>query len=201
MKKIGHEEAVKLAEALRNSFSSRVSDAMPVSLGDVKNVTDYMGHNDMGTTNLLLKIIFALLDRRKADCSNNAHASTSASPGSVNNPPYHSQNTSCSEDIYIVKDIEVTHPSHYNQHERECIVEMYTLFGLKKFITFCHMNAWKYRYRAGSKANNTADKDNAKADRYIEYAARARDMDYWNIPPHRLTDDEYWKSDTVRGTY
>ena len=177
MKKIGHDEAVKLAEALRNSFSSRVSDAMVVSLGDVKNVTDHMGYNDMGTTNLLLKIIFALLDSKKADNTNITVGNTSASTDSVN------------------------HPSHYNQHERECIVEMYTLFGLKKFITFCKMNAWKYRYRAGSKANNTADKDNAKADRYIEYAARARDMDYWNIPPHRLTDDEYWKSDTVRGTY
>ena len=170
MKKIGHEEAVKLAEALRNGFSSRVSDAMPVSLGDVKNVTGYMGYNDMGTTNLLLKIIFSLLDNKKTD-------NISASSDSVN------------------------HPSHYNQHERECIVEMYTLFGLKKFITFCKMNAWKYRYRAGSKANNTADKDNDKADRYIEYAARAKEINDWSLTPSRLTDDEYWKADTVRGTY
>ena len=176
MKKIGHEEAVKLAEALRNSFSSRVSDAMPVSLGDVKNVTGYMGYNDMGTTNLLLKIIFSLLDNKKTDNTNLTVGNTPTSSGSVN------------------------HPSHYNQHERECIVEMFILFGLDNFIAFCKMNAWKYRYRAGSKASNSADQDNAKADRYIEYAARAKEINDWSLTPSRLTDDDFW-DDFYNTTY
>lgn len=181
--KIGHDEAVKLAEALRNAFSSRVSDGMAVPLGDVKNVTDHMGYSDMGTTNLMLRIIFTLLKGKQTTLN-------------VAN-----DRVDTDEPRYVVKDIDVHHPTHYNTHERECIIEMYVLFGLKKFITFCHMNAWKYRYRAGNKTNNSADKDNAKADRYIEYAARAQEMDYWNIPPRRLTDDEYWNSDNLRGTY
>lgn len=175
MKRIGHDEAVKLAEALRNAFSSRVGDGMVVSLGDVKNVTDYMGYNDMVTTNLLLRVIFTLLKGKQ---------------------------TTETEPKYIVKDVDVHHPTHYNTHERECIVEMYILFGVDKFIDFCTMNAWKYRYRAGSKQGSPAAQDNAKADRYIEYAKRAREIDYWQLDPKRLTDDEYWsKCDSQEGTY
>ena len=86
----------------------------------------------------------------------------------------------------------VSHPSHYNAHNKECIVEMYVMFGLDNFIAFCTMNAWKYRYRAGRKLYNTYDQDNAKADRYIEYAARAREIDYWNLFPELLVNDDYW---------
>lgn len=100
--------------------------------------------------------------------------------------------TSGSEPQYVVSDINVNHPTHYKAHAKECIVEMYILFGLEKFITFCTMNAWKYRYRAGNKANNSADQDNAKADRYIEYARRAKEIDYWNLDPDKITDDSYW---------
>ena len=177
MKKIGHEDALSYAMMLKSRFGSKLDDGLYIPLGDVKVFMDEHGLGSMELATFFLGTILALLDNRKTPNTNITVGNTSASTDSVN------------------------HPSHYNQHERECIVEMYTLFGLKKFITFCKMNAWKYRYRAGSKANNTADKDNAKADRYIEYAARAHDMDYWNIPPHRLTDDEYWKADTVRGTY
>lgn len=95
-------------------------------------------------------------------------------------------------DTYIVSDIDVNHPTHYNAHAKECIIEMFILFGLDKFITFCTMNAWKYRYRAGNKANNSADKDNAKADRYIEYARRARYIKYLGLDPNKITDDAYW---------
>lgn len=97
-----------------------------------------------------------------------------------------------SDDTYIVKNVDVTHPTHYNAHAKECIVEMYILFGHKQFITFCTMNAWKYRYRAGRKVNNAYDKDNEKADRYIEYARRANEIKYRCLNPNKLTDDEYW---------
>lgn len=171
--KIGHDEAVKLAEALRNAFSSRVGDGMHVSLGDVKNVTDHMGYNNMGTTNLLLRIIFTLLKGKQ---------------------------TTETEPKYIVKDVDVHHPTHYNTHECECIVEMYILFGVDKFIDFCTMNAWKYRYRAGRKAGSAYDQDNAKADRYIEYARRAKECVYWELDPNRLTDDNFW-DDFYNRTY
>lgn len=169
-KTIGHDEAVKLAEALRNAFSSRVGDGMVVSLGDVKNVTGYMGYNDMVTTNLLLRVIFTLLKGKQTTETEPKKCKESATP-------------SC--DI-------VSHPGHYDTHAKECIVEMYILFGVDRFITFCTMNAWKYRYRAGRKAGSAYDQDNAKADRYIEYARRAREIYRWTLDPERLTDDEYW---------
>lgn len=170
MKRIGHDEAVKLAEALRNAFSSRVGDGMVVSLGDVKNVTDYMGYNDMVTTNLLLRVIFTLLKGKQT---------TETEP------------KKCKESSKLSCDI-VSHPNHYKAHAKECIVEMLILFGLDNFVAFCQMNAWKYRYRAGNKANNSADQDNAKADRYIEYAMRAERIAYWRASPDLLTDDSYW---------
>lgn len=109
--------------------------------------------------------------------------------------------TSGSDQQYVVSDINVNHPTHYNAHDKECIVEMLILFGLDNFITFCTMNAWKYRYRAGNKANNSADQDNAKADRYIEYARRAERIAYWRASPDLLTDDSYWSETLMPLTY
>lgn len=104
----------------------------------------------------------------------------------------------------VINDINVNHPTHYNSHAKECIVEMLVLFGLDDFITFCKMNAWKYRYRAGNKANNSADQDNAKADRYIEYADRAEAIVSLGLGREVLTDDEFFKhidlSDLRRST-
>lgn len=107
-------------------------------------------------------------------------------------------------DTYIVKDVNVSHPTHYGAHAKECIVEMLVLFGLDDFITFCKMNAWKYRYRAGRKVGNTYDQDNAKADRYIEYADRAEAIVSLGLGREVLTDDEFFKhidlSDLRRST-
>lgn len=154
MKRIGHDEAVKLAEALRNAFGSRVGDGMVVSLGDVKNVTDYMGYNDMVTTNLLLRVIFTLLKGKQ---------------------------TTETEPKYIVKDVDepdnnwqtvdlINNPSHYNVSGIECIDEMILAFGHETTKAFCVCNAWKYRYRAGHKDGSSRSDDLEKANRYMKYA-------------------------------
>lgn len=62
----------------------------------------------------------------------------------------------------------VNHPSHY-QGERECIEVMRKMFGDEAVKGFCKCNAYKYRFRAGRKDNNTAEQDIAKAEWYEEY--------------------------------
>ena len=58
-------------------------------------------------------------------------------------------------------------PEHYKTHEFECIDEMLLAFGEEAVINFCILNAWKYRYRAGSKGN--AEEDLKKADEYMRF--------------------------------
>ena len=58
-------------------------------------------------------------------------------------------------------------PEHYKTHEFECIDEMLLAFGEGAVINFCILNAWKYRYRAGSKEN--AEEDLKKADEYMRF--------------------------------
>lgn len=185
----GHREAENTAKKLRDVFGGRVDDDMVVPLGDIDYFRMKYTYPAKSSTNFLLNIIFNLnemiADLRQAAKSLNIMA-TSPVPGLE-------QTTDNPTDA-------VSHPDHYNSHAKECIVEMFILFGLDNFVAFCQMNAWKYRYRAGSKANNSADQDNAKADRYIEYAARAKEIDYWNITPSRLTDDDFWMTSTTRHT-
>ena len=58
----------------------------------------------------------------------------------------------------------VEHPSHYNKTGRkECIVEMEEKYGIPATIGFCLMNAYKYLYRAGDKADNSYEQDRRKS--------------------------------------
>lgn len=67
----------------------------------------------------------------------------------------------------------VNHPSHYNQEgKKECIVAMREEFGDFAAYWFCKLNAYKYRYRAGSKPGNSAELDLAKATWYEDYATK-----------------------------
>lgn len=174
---IGHDEAVKLAKTLREKFHSKVEDDMAVPLGDIQIVLERAGIVCEWPAVALLAVIEAL--------SQDNTTSSKLTKDTAHSP-------AICEDTYVVKDINVNHPPHYMGHSKECIVEMFILFGLDNFVAFCQMNAWKYRYRAGSKDGNSADQDNAKADRYIEYARRAENMAYWHKSPDLLTDDSYW---------
>ena len=65
----------------------------------------------------------------------------------------------------------VSHPSHYNKAGRkECIVEMEEKYGIPATVGFCLMNAYKYLYRAGDKADNSYEQDRNKAKWYFDYA-------------------------------
>ena len=59
----------------------------------------------------------------------------------------------------------VNHPAHYNREGgMECIEEMLMIFGKDAVKTFCLLNAWKYRYRAGEK---NGFEDIKKSDWYM----------------------------------
>lgn len=59
----------------------------------------------------------------------------------------------------------VNHPSHYNREgAKECIEEMLMLFGYEEVLSFCKLNAWKYRYRA---ADKNGIEDLKKSDWYL----------------------------------
>lgn len=215
----GHREAENTAKQLRDAFGSRVHDDIAIPLGDIDYFRMQHAYIAKSSTNFLLDVIIkqneliADLRMRALDIDYFRMQYTYPTKSSTNYPldtstePEHEADLrhtakiaqlgeidvpkKCTESAKPSCDI-VSHPNHYNAHAKECIVEMYILFGVDKFIDFCTMNAWKYRYRAGSKQGSPAAQDNAKADRYIEYARRAREIDHWALDPTRLTDDEYW---------
>ena len=62
-------------------------------------------------------------------------------------------------------DEKVDHPPHYTREgAMECIDEMLLLFGKEEVMTFCKLNAWKYRYRA---ADKNGVEDLRKSDWYL----------------------------------
>lgn len=66
----------------------------------------------------------------------------------------------------------VNHPYHYNQYPIETIDMMLAIWGKEKTITFCEMNAFKYRMRIGLKDN--IEEDLAKEKWYLEKAKQLK---------------------------
>lgn len=182
MMTIGHREAENTAKQLRDVFESRVHDDIVVPLGDIDYFRMQHAYIAKSSTNFLLDVIIKQ-NELIADLRQTSRPLTTLATSADAEPEHDTDNHTDA----------VSHPDHYMQHAKECIVEMLIIFGLDNFITFCTMNAWKYRYRAGSKDGNSADQDNAKADRYIEYAVRAKEIIKYNLPLSRLTGDEYWE--------
>ena len=72
---------------------------------------------------------------------------------------------------------EIDHPSYYrNENSRECIEEMRILFGDCVVADFCKLNAYKYKYRAGNKEGNSKEKDLAKANWYLDYVQKLKNI-------------------------
>lgn len=73
----------------------------------------------------------------------------------------------CVNDDEDIKEDMINHPSHYTKGI-ECIDEMILLYGVVETMSFCKLNAHKYRKRAFDKGGK-ADQD--KSDWYMkEYA-------------------------------
>lgn len=68
---------------------------------------------------------------------------------------------------------QVNHPSHYKNFSVEVIDMMFRIWGPEKFITYCEINAFKYRMRAGHK--NDPQEDLAKAEKYMWFKSNVED--------------------------
>ena len=64
----------------------------------------------------------------------------------------------------------VNHPQHYNNYDMEVIEMMEKIFGRQATKSFCLLNAFKYRMRAGTKPNIPAEQDLAKEQWYLNKA-------------------------------
>lgn len=70
-----------------------------------------------------------------------------------------------------LKSEQVNHPAHYKSiNGKECIDYMIEKYGETWVYHFCILNAYKYRFRAGKKDDNSKEQDLAKAMWYEEYA-------------------------------
>ena len=64
--------------------------------------------------------------------------------------------------INLIRNMEqVNHPQHYKTYDVETIDMMIRIWGIQETISFCKLNAFKYRMRAGHKDN--AEQDIKKA--------------------------------------
>lgn len=54
---------------------------------------------------------------------------------------------------------EVNHPDHYNVYDVEVVDMMERIFGIEETMSWCKLNAFKYRMRAGEKPTSTLEKD------------------------------------------
>jgi len=68
----------------------------------------------------------------------------------------------------------VNHPSHYNTFSKEVIDMMVDIWGVENTITFCEMNAFKYKMRLGSKPGQPIEQDLKKANWYLDKAKELR---------------------------
>ena len=64
----------------------------------------------------------------------------------------------------------------YYKGSYECIELMEAMFGTFEMMIFCKINAYKYRFRTGSKPGVDASEDKKKAKyyekKYMEYKSR-----------------------------
>jgi len=67
-------------------------------------------------------------------------------------------------DIIMEEEDLVNHPPHYTNSGMECILEMIMLYGFEETMSFCKLNAHKYRKRALDKGGR---QDIDKSDWYM----------------------------------
>lgn len=82
----------------------------------------------------------------------------------------------------------VNAPPHYTRNgAMECIEEMKLLFGKQEVMSFCKLNAWKYRYRAVEK---NGIEDIYKSDWYMNKYKELREENFARL--EQLTKENRW---------
>ena len=67
----------------------------------------------------------------------------------------------------------VNHPSHYEGSHKETWQMMVDIWGDEAFISYCEINAFKYRMRAGKKEGSPTEEDIKKA---LWYENKAKEL-------------------------
>lgn len=89
-------------------------------------------------------------------------------------------------------------PDHYRMQEKEVWEMMVDIWGVEKFITYCEINAFKYRMRAGLKPDQPVQQDIDKALWYENKAKELRDMSETNTftnPPNQTIYSPYYQDE------
>lgn len=105
-------------------------------------------------------------DECDGDCDNCKYDASDTDSGCSCDPDENENATQPDEQPYEY----VNGPAHY--HGTECIENMRKLFGDEAVRWFCICNAYKYRFRDGSKPGVTAEQDEKKARWYEDYAVK-----------------------------
>lgn len=78
----------------------------------------------------------------------------------------------------------VESPKHYNLYSMEVLDMMIKIWGVEKTITFCEMNAFKYRMRMGTKPENDVAQDLKKEKWYLEKAEKLKQIKKYGSTLH-----------------
>lgn len=70
----------------------------------------------------------------------------------------------------------VNSPKHYKQYSTEVIDMMLQIWGVDAVVTYCEINAFKYRMRMGIK-DNPIEEDLAKEQWYLNRAKLLRNSE------------------------
>lgn len=69
----------------------------------------------------------------------------------------------------------VSHPTHYNQYDKEVIDMMVSIWGKDRVADWCEMTAFKYRMRMGTKPENNIKQELEKEKWYLNKCSQLRD--------------------------
>lgn len=72
-------------------------------------------------------------------------------------------------------DYDFINPDHYKNTSKEVWEMMVDIWGVESFISYCEMNAFKYRMRAGLKPGQDIQRDIEKAFWYERKSAKLKE--------------------------
>lgn len=73
-----------------------------------------------------------------------------------------------------MKDYDYINPEHYKSCHKETWEMMVDIWGVDRYISYCEMNAFKYRMRMGKKPTQPIERDIEKARWYEQKVEELR---------------------------
>jgi hypothetical protein len=75
-----------------------------------------------------------------------------------------------------MKDYDYINPEHYKSYHKETWEMMIDIWGVDRYISYCEMNAFKYRMRLGKKPDQPIERDIEKAMWYEQKVKEIREI-------------------------